>query len=58
MKTAGSTYARLNKSRRADRYGSWTNGVQIRTDLIAGNVLAYDHNSGKWRGAVKVHHGA
>ena len=43
------TYA-LNKAKNgADNYGSWLNGVQIRSERINGRTLTYDAKKQEWR---------
>lgn len=35
-------------SRNADNYGSWTNGIQTRSERINGHVVTYNHSTGEW----------
>jgi hypothetical protein len=39
FRTGRSTYSVERKSRTADRYGQYSNGKQIRADVIAGSIL-------------------
>lgn len=36
-------------SRRADDYGTWDNGRQLRSERINGHTLTYNHHKGEWR---------
>lgn len=44
-----SNYNGRNAARTADNYGSWTNGIQTRSERINGTVVVYNHHTGEWR---------
>lgn len=33
----------------ADNYGTWNNGIQVRSERINGHVLTYDNHRNVWR---------
>ncbi len=43
-----SNYKTKRLTRRGDYYGDWTNGVQTRSERIAGRTLTYNHRTRTW----------
>jgi hypothetical protein len=49
FRTGRSTYSIKAKNRKADKYGEWKAGIQVRSENIAGRVLSYDAGQGEWK---------